>query len=498
MGVMVVVSEPTCARCYEYQQRQLALEAELDQLRAKVEDLAEQLAEAKKDSTTSHKPPSSDIVKPAKEPAPATRTRGGQPGHPPHFRAPYAPEELTGSFDYRLCRCPDCGSLLDTSDVPVHSIQQVDVPEITLTIEEHRSYESWCPQCQKTYTAPLPPAIVSGGLLGPHLRTLIGYLKAVCHASFSTIRKYFRDVLRVKISRGYLAKVIAQVSAALAQPYEELLIALAKEPFLNVDETSHPHEGERWWTWCFRAELYTLFQVDPSRSADVLLKVLGESFGGVLGCDQFSAYHRYLRICDVRVQWCLAHLIREVKFLTTLPGKDARAYGERLRDALRALFSVIHEHEKLAANVFQNKLAHAKRQILQVGTTNVPPNKYCENIAERLRVHGEGYFTFITTPGVQPTNNVAEQAIRFVVIDRYITQGTRSTTGARWSERIWTVVATCAQQGKSVYSFLRACITAHGDKTAPPSLRPPEVGQRQNQPRQQAKGRHAGGGQQPE
>jgi len=40
--------------------------------------------------------------------------------------------------------------------------------------------------------------------------------------------------------------------------------------------------------------------------------------------------------------------------------------------------------------------------------------------------HGDAYFRFVTTPGVAPTNNLAEQAIRFVVLDRRVTQGTRS------------------------------------------------------------------------
>ena len=47
-------------------------------------------------------------------------------------------------------------------------------------------------------------------------------------------------------------------------------------------------------------------------------------------------------------------------------------------------------------------------------------------LADRFRKHGEAYFRFITTPGIEPTNNVAEQAMRFVVIDCYITQRTRS------------------------------------------------------------------------
>ena len=50
--------------------------------------------------------------------------------------------------------------------------------------------------------------------------------------------------------------------------------------------------GEPWWTWCFRASLYTLFKIAPTRSGDVLLEVLGDEFNGVLGCDYFSAYRR--------------------------------------------------------------------------------------------------------------------------------------------------------------------------------------------------------------
>src|SRR5205807_7437368 len=174
-----------------------------------------------------------------------------------------------------------------------------------------------------------------------------------------TIRTYLRDVLRIKVSRGMLMKVIAKVSSALDEPYEEILVRLPGEAVLNVDETGHKENGERWWTWCFRASLYTLFKIDPRRSADVLIEVLGREFEGVLGCDYFSAYRRYMRECDVLVQFCLAHLIRDVKFLTTLPDARERAYGERLRESLRALFGVIHRREQLCPRAFGVQLAAA-------------------------------------------------------------------------------------------------------------------------------------------
>jgi transposase len=37
---------------------------------------------------------------------------------------------------------------------------------------------------------------------------------------------------------------------------------------------------------------------------------LGREFDGVLGCDYFSAYRRYMRECGVLLQFCLAHLTR--------------------------------------------------------------------------------------------------------------------------------------------------------------------------------------------
>jgi transposase len=224
------------------------------------------------------------------------------------------------------------------------------------------------------------------------------------------------------------------------------------------------------WTWCFRAEMYTLFKIDPHRSADVLIEVLGREFDGVLGCDCFSAYRRYMRECDVVVQFCLAHLIRDVKFLTTLPDKPQSGYGERLREALRELFGLIHRREQMMAGQFQRQLRAARDKVLEVGTTQVPPGQAAQAMAKRLGKHGASYFTFVTTPGVEPTNNLAEQAIRFVVIDRHITQGTRGETGRRWSERIWTVMATCAQQGRGVWEYLNRVVGSYFEGEAIPSL----------------------------
>ena len=443
-------------------------------LRQQIVELKTRLAKLEKNSSNSSKPPSSDFVKPAKAARKPKKKRkpGGQPGHPKHERTPFTPEQIDQRWDYYFDRCPDCDGKLKLLEQPASTVQQVEIVTRPIHVSEHRSRACYCGKCRKTFVAPVSREVRKTGLVGPRLTALVGYLKGACHASFSTIRKFLRDVMGVTISRGQLRKVCAKVADSLQFSYEELLAALPKEGRLNVDETGHPENGRQLWTWCFRAPLYTLFKIDPTRKSDVLVETLGLEFNGVLGCDYFSAYRKYMRLNDnVLVQFCLAHLIRDVKFLVGHPNAKNLAYGQRLLDRLRSLFGTIHRREEYASTeTFERTLAQQAGKLWGEATTDVPDTREAQALALRFEKHGDQYLQFVTTPGIEPTNNLAEQAIRFVVIDRKITQGSRSEAGRRWLERIWTTMATCAQHDKSVLDFLDNTIRAYFQKTPLPSL----------------------------
>jgi transposase len=480
--IMKLRETTECANCKRLAKQVARQEVEIADLKAqlaaalqRIAQLEQQLAAARKNSSTSSKPPSSDIVKPKKPRGKGgkKRKRGGQPGHPRHERPEFPPEMVSEFFSCTLDSCPDCGgNLLFSRKADPRVVQQAELIDSPLKISEYKMLAYWCPHCHKIHYAPIPEPVTKTGLFGPRLTTLVAFMKGVCHASFSTIHKFLRDVVGIRVSRGYLAKLIVKVSEWLTPAYEELLVRLPSEAFLNVDETGHKENAKKFWTWCFRAELYTLFRIEPTRGSQVLVDTLGEEFNGVLGCDYFGAYRKYMRKFDVLVQFCLAHLIRDVKFLTTLADKKQKAYGERIRESLRELFAVIHRREKLSEAGFARKLEAARAELVRLATTQVPQGKHAQNLSKRFYKHGEAYFQFITTPGIEPTNNLAEQAIRFVVIDRRITQGTRSETGRRWCERIWTTIATCAQQGRSVFAFLLESVQAHLHGAPPPSLLP--------------------------
>lgn len=332
----------------------------------------------------------------------------------------------------------------------------------------------WCKTCERIHYGALPEALVRAGLVGPRLTAFVGFLKSACHMSFSMIRKMFRDVLGVRVSRGLLAKVIRKVSASLKDPYEELLRLLPEEDRLNVDETGHKDQGKLLWTWCFHASLFTLYKISPSRGSNVLLEVLGKEFDGVLGCDYFSAYRKYMRLNkNVSLQFCLAHFIRDVKFLAQHPDPKNREYGQRLVQDMRKLFGTIHRRKEYASEAtYLAALERISRDICVDGFMKSPGTRESENIAERFRLNTEGFFRFITTPGIEPTNNLAEQAIRFVAIHRRMTQGTRGKNGQTWCERIWTAIQTCVQQGRSVFEFVKEAVEAYFAGTQAPTLVP--------------------------
>ena len=440
----------------------------IDQLEKRVTELEAENARLKKNSSNSSKPPSSDIVKPktVKSHCKRKRKRGGQFGHRRHVRAAFGSEQIDEVIEYEL---ENTTGLRPLNDWRV--IQQIELVDRPFVVTEHRARRYRCRRTGKIIRATLPAEVVRAGLLGPRLSALAAYQKGACHMSYSTIQTFLRDVFSISVSTGQLAKLMHKASRALAGGYQELADALPDEPHVGADETGHKDNGRGLWTWCFRPGEFTLFKIAASRGSDVLKAVLGETFDGVVGCDYFSAYRKYMADAGATVQFCLAHLIREVRFLTTQADKVLANWGQKLLTELRNLFATLHRRAQMTTKGFAQTMDRIRRQFLRL--VRRPPDRLeARPLARRFRKHGNSYFTFLTTPGAEPTNNLTEQAIRFVVIDRKITQGTRGDRGQRWCERIWTMLATCAQQDRSAFAFLVDSIKAHWSDRPAPSLLP--------------------------
>jgi transposase len=441
-------------------------------LQAIIQTLREEVARLKKNSSNSSKPPSSDIVKPPKilvrRGRKGKRRRGGQAGHAKYERTPFAEDQVDETFEYELAKA-DAAGLRPLNDW--HRVQQIELNDRPFRITEYRARKYIDPRTGRIEIAPLPAEVARGGLVGPKLSALIAYQKSACHMSYTTIQTFLRDVFGVSLSTGQLAKVVQKASAALAGPYDELEAALASQACLGIDETGHPENGQNLWTWCFRADDFTVFHIDPSRGSGVLRQVLGETFGGIIGCDFFSAYRAYRKDADATVQFCMAHLIREIRFLVEHGNRSVAAWAKKLLAWLKKLFHTLHRRDRLTEAGFARSMDRIRRGFLK--TARRPPS-YADArpLARRFQnpETAKAYFTFLTAPHVEPTNNRTERALRPLVIDRRITQGTRSERGRRWCERAWTMLATCRDQSRSAFEFLHHAILAHFTGHPAPSL----------------------------
>ena len=448
------------------------LQKENQRLRADNQQLKDQIARLRRDSSTSSKPPSSDIVKPKRKDThrgKRQRRIGGQKGHARQERIPFGEDEVDSTVLYELSPTQAQGLIpLDEWFV----LQQADLAGTLYVVTEHRARKYLDPRTERTVMAPLPEAVRAAGLVGPRLSALAAYQKGDCHMSYSTIQRFWDEVLGLPISRSQLANVVQKASAAFAAPYAELREALVQEPHVGTDESGHKDRGERLWAWCFRASEFTVFHIDPARSSQVLKAILTESFGGIVGADYFSAYHKYMSECGVLVQFCWAHLIRDIRFLAQHSNKSLQIWGNKLLPWVRTLFETWHRAEQMTEARFTRTMDRIRRGFLQA-IRRPPPQAEAQTLAERFRGRqADNYFHFLTIPGIEPTNNQTEQAIRHIVIDRHITQGTRGSRGQRWCERVWTVLATCRQQKRRVFEFFCDALDAHFRQEAAPSLLP--------------------------
>ena len=348
---------------------------------ARIAELELQLAKAKKDLSTSSKPPSSDIAKPKPKRRPGRpkkRRKGGQPGHERRLRQPLPPERVDETIEYEIvdAEVKRLG-LTPTGDFDV--IQHIELPESPVHVTEYRLAVD--EDAEGSLYIPECPGL-SGPIFGPRLLATIGWLKSVGHCSYTTIESWMEDVLQVPVSRGYLSKLCTEtISPSLSEGYAELVAAIPHEDQLGSDETSIKDNGKKHWIWCITAATFSVFHIAATRSREVLENLVGTEFAGYLNFDYFSANCSFAWSYWIKAQYCWAHLIRDIRFLSEKhPDKKTKAWAEQLLDRSRRLFSAWHRREEMTAEGFHRSMLTHRDRFLEL-VRQPPSTKEAKNLA---------------------------------------------------------------------------------------------------------------------
>ena len=436
---------------------------------ARIKSLEEKL---NTNSRNSSKPPSMDHGA-GKKKTRSGKKAGGQPGHVGRGRVFFSEAQVDQThllYPPRQCECG--GKVRSTRLHQRH--QTMDIPPLKPQITEYRLFAGACQVCGKHHEAVLP-ADVSGKLVGPRLLALIGTLTGGYRLSKRLVQSLLQDVFHIDLSVGLISQSEERISAALEVIVQEAHAHVQQARVVHSDETGHKENGKKQWMWVAIAGVVSVFLARASRSAEVAKELLGSAFAGILVSDRYSAYSW---ADPTRRQWCWAHLLRDFTRISERSGVAGQV-GEQLLELAKRMFRYWHKVRDgtLSREQFQRRMAHLRAQVeATLQRAVLHGDAQTANTCKRILKCKTALWTFVYTPGVEPTNNLAERTIRSYVIWRKTSFGTQSKRGSVYMERMMTAVGSCKLQGRNILEFLTLAIRAHGGNAKMPSLLPDAAG----------------------
>ena len=441
-------------------------------------------------SENSHSPPSSDPASHLKreKKKPSGKKRGGQPGHRGHSRPLYPESECQSVTDHHPKTCQSCGERLVGVDPNPYRHQVVEIPPLRPHVEEHRLHQLTCPCCGRKTRAVLPEEVEVSGY-GPRVVAIVAVLSGMYRHSHRMVVSTLSDLFGVKIALGTVNRLRQEASESLEVPVDEAASYLRSAPIVGADETGFGQgntdgknpQNKRAWLWVLVTPLVSFFRVALSRSTEAARFLLGENFSGILISDRYNAYN-WVEVGQRQLCW--AHLKREFTKIAERDGvsrqlgRDLLAQQKKVFRLWRKVRDGTLDRERFRSLVFP--LRQRVKSLLEQGADypigpkeKTPLAKTVRTCRQLLKVE-PALWLFVTTEGVEPTNNASERAIRPAVLWRRTSFGSQSEAGSVFVARMLTVVTSLRSQERNVLAFMTEAVQASRRASPPPSLLPVE------------------------
>jgi transposase len=444
----------------------LRMDEQIQQLSKQVAKQGEQIAELQRrlnrNSRNSSTPPSQDPpgAPERKRPDSSGRSQGAQPGHRGKGRKLLPVEAVDRVIDHWPARC-GCGHCFADADEEAGKParhQVTELPEIAVEVTEHRLHRRRCPGCGKATRAELP-ADVPASAFGPRMEAAVATLAVRNRVSRRDTVELARELFGAELASGTVDAILARTGVALAEPYEDLLVRIREAPTLNVDETGWKLRGAKRTLWGAVTPRSAVFRIAPDRHEREVAALLGEDFAGIVGSDRWWAYRGF---DPERRQACWSHLIRDLTAHSEGLAAQKR-FGEAGLDIARRLFSAWDEFQEHGdRRRLKREVAPLKRELralLKSGSKG-RRNKLTWGFSKNLLKVWPALWTFVEVEGVEPTNNVAERALRGPVIYRKLSLGSQSERGETTTQRLLSASVTCRLQGRSLFAYLAEVLDA--------------------------------------
>jgi len=402
------------------------LEAENAELRQRITSLEEkvlfllelqQKRKVKKDSSNSSLPPSSDIGKKTRSlREKSERIVGGQKGHRGNtLEMTATPDRI---IELKSNYCGRCGNSLAADEFVLQARRQViEIPPIVPIWEEYQVFACTCGNCQHRQVADFPVQVTAPVQYGSSVSALAAYFSVYQYVPFRRLKHLFGEVFKLPLGEGTLVNLLGKAAGTSESLYDRIKEQIRQSKVVGSDETGAKVNGEKWWIWVWQNVRNTFLAVSPSRGSQAIEAELSEGLpNSKLVSDRWAAQ---LKMRSGGNQLCLAHLLRDVRYLAEAEKEE---FADKFKKLLVKVFDVRREMIEKNEVCEQAQAAELEKELNRL--LAIPINR--ERHPETAKFHRSmlkyrnSILECIYDLEVPPDNNASERAIRNVKVKQKI------------------------------------------------------------------------------
>lgn len=417
------------------------LKKEIKQLKERIEELEK----PQKDMNNSSIPPSQNrFNKKYLKREKSNLKTGGQKGHIGSNKLYFkTPNEII-SLDSDVCPSCGCKHFIENPD----KIKCKQVVDIVLKphIIEYQQKHLICSNCKKR--VPSSSFKQKGNVeFSDNIKSLIGYLSVQANLSYKKIVKLFNEVLNINISEGTIDNILENLSIIFNSKTNAILEELKTSSVIGSDETSIRINGKNQYLWVLQNENNSYY-MQGNRSYDTLSNTI-DKFDGIWISDRYGGQLKM----DCQHQLCLAHIIRECKYLIELEESlFAKSLKKVFEKAIHFKHSYQGEYNPNKKEVFR-EIQKLKQELQNIFQTQ-PKGKESKKLWKSLVCRQHQLLLFLDDKDIPATNNASERALRNTVLKRKVSGCHRSTNGANRYCILATVIETAKKQCRNIFQAL--------------------------------------------
>jgi transposase len=412
-----------------------------------IQKLREQVKKPKKTSKNSSLPPAKGFKAQVKNQDKASESkRAGSIGREGGGRP--LSENPDQIITAQVNSCSECGTKIGESlQQLIQRYDKIDIPPIQPVVTRVERYGCTCPACGHKQVAAVPVGMEPGSPFGSRIAALVTTMRYGHGISYSRMQQMLGEVFGLEISEGAIANLLSRVKEQLQSSVDGIVQRLRSSRLVCSDETSARVNGKNQWEWVFQNDQVCLHVIRPSRGGDVIREVMEDHRPQVWVSDLFSAQKTHPAE-DWQV--CLAHQLRDCQY-----GIDAgdEIFAPIMKRILLRAFVIHRRWSQLAVSTQSQYRLRLRRELSQALALS-PLQADGIRLQNRYRDLREHLFLFLEDSTIPPTNNSSEQALRWSVIFRKVTNGFRSNWGRDLFAAVRSIVNTGKRQGLSAFESI--------------------------------------------